>query len=177
MRTRWSNPLAGTLLLLFMGVPGLAAQGSDAYLAAVARHYEIPSSEIGILSEWTVPADEIPVVLFVSSRGGASRDALLALRRRGQPWSAIAERYQVDAATFHYPVGEIPSAGVLASTYLTFRETPRGDWGSIRLDDAAIIALVNLRFLAEHLRQDPSRVAAEMARGGSAAEVLGRLGG
>ena len=175
----WRTGGLRTLAVLFVvvcgAVPG-AAQ-SDPYLAAVAEHFEVPRAEMGILAEWSVPADEIPVVLFVAARGGASRDALLALRRRGTPWLTIAGRYGLHAGNFHYPISTPPDSGPLQGAYAAFAETPSARWSEVQLDDRAVILLVNLRFLAEHLDLEAVRVAEALVATGSGTAALARLDG
>ena len=56
-------------MLLAASAPGAHAQaaggtGTEAYFGAVAEYFVLPRSEVAILSEWSLPAEEIPVVLF-----------------------------------------------------------------------------------------------------------------
>ena len=173
---RWIPLLAMVSVLVAAPVEG-RAQSAGPYLQAVADQFDIPDSEVGILASWSIPVEEIPVVLFVAQRGGASRDALLALRSRGTAWTTIAGRFSLHAGTFHVPLSSAPASGVLAAVYARYAETDRGDWASIPLDDASVVALVNLRILSAHFGVTPDRVAAEMGRGGSASDVFARLGG
>ena len=90
-------------LLIFMflvaSVTPVSGQESTAakadYLSAVASFFSLPSNEVSILSEWEIPADEIPVVLFVARRSGVSPEALVALRQAGRSWSELTARYRV----------------------------------------------------------------------------------
>ncbi len=150
----------GTLALLG-AAPPLTAQGGDAegvaaYYRAVGEHFRVPASEILILSEWRLPAEEIPVVLFVAGRGGISPEAVVALRRAGRDWTEVALRYALDAGSFHVPLEG--SAGSLAVAYDAYRARPQSQWAAIVLSDVGIVGLVNLRVLADVLHLTPAAV-------------------
>lgn len=104
-------------------------------------------------------------MLHVAARGGISPDAVVALRQGGTPWSTVARRYALDAASFHVRLDG--DAGPLERVYEQFAARPRAQWGSIQLADADLIALVNLRVFSEVLRTPPERVLAAYERSGS----------
>lgn len=128
------------------------------YFRAVARFFSLPANEVAILSDWEIPADEIPVVLFIARRGGVSPEALVALRGSGRTWSALAERYRVGPAALHVPVPDEATAGRLTTAYAQYRSVPVADWSSIRLSDADIVALVNVRVISQSLGLSAARV-------------------
>jgi hypothetical protein len=141
------------LTLCLAATPGLSAQDAARtdYFRAVAAFFNLPSNEVAILSDWEMPPDEIPVVLFVARRAGVSPEALVALRTSGQNWGALTARYRVSATALHVPVPEDVPTGALAGAYELFRSMPVADWGGIRLSDAHIIGLVNVRVIAQAL--------------------------
>lgn len=158
----------GALLAAF--VPALAGQvtgsaATDAYFGAVAEYFMLPRSEVSILSEWRLSADEIPVVLFVARRAGVSPEAVVALRGAGRGWAELAQRYRLDATQFHVPLPETASAGALAEAYQRFRSLPAGRWKEIALADADIVGLVNLRVLSETLRRSPQEILSAPGQG------------
>jgi len=166
-------------LLWAAGSPSLSAQeagtaATRTYFGAVAEYFVLPRSEVDILGEWRLPAEEIPVVLWLARRGGVSPEAVVALRRSGQGWAALAGRYRMGPAQFHVPLPESAPAGPLAGAYERFRSLPAARWREIELSDADIVGLVNLRFLSETLRRAPVDVLAERSRG-SWVEVCARL--
>lgn len=151
-----STRRAAILMLAVLGTtPGVTAQDPDAargaYFRAVARYFDLPSSEIAILSDWEIAPDEIPVVLFIARQAGVSPEALVALRGAGRTWSDLSLQYGIGAQTLHVPVRDQVPAGTLAALYVRYRDTPVGEWRTIRLDDSDIIALVNVRLLAQAL--------------------------
>lgn len=163
-------------LALAAASPARAAQ-ADPYHAAVAEHFQVPVSEVGILSQGRITAAEIPVVLFVSSRAGASPDALMAMRRGGRGWAEISSRYGLHAGTFHVDLRGPAPAGPLAAAYEAYGSRDRSGWPAISLSDEAIVALVNVRFLSEYLSQAPSRVAEVVTREGAGPSALRALRG
>ena len=158
------------VLLPSTPVGPLAAQADDrqaleAYYDAVGRHFGVPPAEVEILSEWRLPPDEIPVVLDVASRGGISPDAVVALRRAGAGWAALARRYALDASSFHVRVDGDP--GSLARVLGEYATRPSTQWSAIQLSDADVIGLVNLRVLSVVLAAPTSAVLRAHDRDGS----------
>ncbi len=148
------------LLLWFVGAAG--AQGQEeavaAYYRAVGEYFQVPTSEVAILAEGRASPEQVPVVLDISRRAGVSSDALLALRRGARTWADLAGRYGMSATTFYMPISEGAELGPLSAVYERFRSTPRSEWSQIRLDDAEIVALVNVRFLSDFLHVAPRQV-------------------
>ena len=130
----------------------------DAYHATVGQAFPVSSDEFGILSEWPLHPDEIVVVLFVAGAAGVSPDAVASLRSSGASWANIIRTYSIGAAALRIPFPEGTVLGPLEETYRTFSATPRSYWGSIRLSDDVVIALVNIRILARGVRVTVSRV-------------------
>lgn len=173
-----TRSLIALTVLTSLSAP-VAAQDEDVarqdYFRAVATFFNLPPNEIAILSDWQVPADEIPVVLFMARRAGVSPEALVALRDAGRGWSSLADRYSVRAAAFHVPVPDDASTGRLEEAYRLFRSTPVGQWGTLRLTDEQIVGLVNVRVISQSLRIPAERVLAETERPGSFLDLYVRL--
>jgi hypothetical protein len=141
-----------------------------AYFRAVAGFFQVPESEIAILSHGgDIPADEIPVVLFVARRGGVSAEAVAALREGGRGWPELAQRFGVGANVLHVSVRDPTSAGTLSAAYQRFAATPMDRWSTVTLDNEEIVGLVNVRVLAQALGVEPGVVA---ARTGSTASFV-----
>lgn len=155
-------------LPLLLAVAPLRAQGEfEDYFRAAASHFGVSASEVGILAEWDIQADEVPVVLFVARRAGVSTDALAALRRSGRSWADLASQYGVNAGHFHVTLDEATPLGPLSRAYGEYRVRASAGWPAIRLEDREIVLLVNLRFLAEELGRSPADVLGALERAGS----------
>lgn len=155
-----------------------ARQGDGAeraYLRAVSRYFEIPEAEVAILAHWDLPADEIPVVLFVAGRAGVSPEALVALRESGRTWTALVASYKIGANVLHVPLRDPTSAGSLRAAYERFRDTPAADWAGVRLEDREIIALVNVRVLSSTLGVVPDEIARRTGATATFVELYAQL--
>ena len=160
-------------------VAPLTAQASPAaraeYFEAVARFFNLPSSEVAILSEWEIPAQEIPVVLFMARRSGVSPEALVALREAGQSWATLATRYRVGPSALHVPAADDVSAGALERVYEAYRSTPVARWSIIALSDEDVVGLVNVRLISQSLGIPAERVLGRTGSFGSYVELYARL--
>lgn len=166
----------GILVLVPVTVGAQDSESSrvEAFYRGVAEHFGVSSREVLILSEWSLPPDHVPVLLFLSRRGGVSPDALAALKRTGRSWLELARRYGLDAGHLHLPLPP-GSEGPLEAAYERYRSVPPARWAEVSLDDAEVAALVNARVLSELLGVDPARILAEASRGGSFVAAYHRL--
>lgn len=140
--------------------------GQRAYFRAVAGYFHVPESEVGILAHGgEIPADEIPVVLFVALRGGVSPEAVAALREAGRGWTELAQRFAVGANALHIPLRDPAAAGALSAAYQRFAATPMAEWSTMKLESDEIVALVNVRVLAQALGVEPDAVAQRTGSG------------
>lgn len=164
---------------LALAVAGAEAQESDAvqeaYFRAVGEFFGVPSFELDILRDWSLPPDEIPVILFVAQRAGVVPEALVALRRSGESWTRLAERYGVGAPELHVPVPDQAATGPLNSVYQRFRELPTSRWHEIRLASRDIVTLVNVRLLSQTLGIAPAEVLSRAGSTTSFVQLYGEL--
>lgn len=142
--------------------PAQAQQsGGDAarsYLRAVAEHYHVSIDEIRILREWNITAQEVPVVLFIARRAGVSPDALAALHGPGTSWMELASRYNIDSADLYVRLADGAEGTRLERAYQAFAARSRREWSAVRLRDAEVVALVNLRFISSVVGESPDLV-------------------
>lgn len=123
--------------------------GEDGYFRAVAGHFGVPRAEVDILRDWGLPAQEVPVVLFVAERAGVSPEALIAVWREGSSLEEILARYEVGVTALHFPLPEDAAAGVLERVYEALRATPVAEWDEVKLTANEAVAFVNLRMLID----------------------------
>ena len=104
-----------------------------------------------------------PVIVFPTSRGRfyqyEDSGAVAALRESGRGWTELAQRFGVGANALHIPLRDPASAGVLSAAYQRFAATPMPQWSTMRLEGDEIVALVNVRVLAQSLGVEPDVVA------------------
>ena len=99
----------------------------------------------------------------------------MALRRSGRSWAELAARYGVSAAALHVPIPEQGSAGKIATLYQQYRSTPESGWADIQLDSDEIVALVNVKLLAQTLGISPVEVLAQSEAVDSFVKLFGKL--
>jgi hypothetical protein len=158
---------------------GARAQEPDAarraYLDAVATYFRLPPGEVAILADWAIAPDEVPAVLFVAGHAGVSPEAIVALRRSGLGWSRLVERYQIGPSALHVPVRDEAPTGALSAAYQSYRETPVGEWSTIRLTDEDVVGLVNVRMIAQTLRLSVEDVIRHAGSARSYVELFAQL--
>ncbi len=150
-------------------------QEAQNYLRGAGRFFGVAQEEVAILTDWGLPVEEIPVVLFVSHAAGVSLDAVASLRGSGRSWSSLVTPYGLTPRVFHVELAISPEDPVLASAYDKFRGRPRSGWGSIVLEDAEITALVNLRFISGQTGHSTAEIAEMRSRGASYVRIYNQL--
>ncbi len=158
-----SRTRLGALLLLLplLVAAPLSGQSGDplgAYYRAVSGYFGVSLDEVVTLSEWRLPPDEIPVVLFIARRASVTPDAVVAYRRRGAAWLEVSRRFGWGAEVFHLQLEPGTEGPLLAAPYRDFRSRPAARWSEVALDDQQVVALVNAKILAEHLGVPPGRI-------------------
>jgi hypothetical protein len=175
--------LAVLVSVLVPSTPGIGvaqdigSRQKEAYFRAVADHFGLPLQEVSIVGDWDLDPDEVPVVLFVSRMAGVSSDVLVGFRRGGSSWMDVASRFGLDARSFHLDLPEGASLGVLTRAYEQFRVQQARDWARVRLQDAEIIALVNMRVLSKTTDVSPLQVLRAQEEAGNFVAAYARLRG
>ncbi|MFO8175267.1 MAG: hypothetical protein R6T96_13350 [Longimicrobiales bacterium] len=139
----------------------------DAYFRAVGEYFQVAPEEVSIIGEWEVTPDEVPVVLFLAHRAGVSPDVLIGLRRGGRPWQEVGRRFGIQTTAFHLSLPEGAEKGRLTRAYEAFQALPAWEWQQIRLEDEEVIALVNLRVLADQTGVPPLDILEGFRKAGS----------
>lgn len=173
------NPMPGMNLLfcfLLTAVAGAFAVASgqvpeaearQAYYGAVADHFGVSLDEVEVLGEWGLDPDEVPVVLFVSTRAGVSADVLVGMRKSGRSWGDVAGRFGLGSRAFYIVLPEDANLGRLTAVYGKFKSNPARDWDTIVLEDHEIVSLVNLKVLSEQADVPPLKVLGSREEHGS----------
>jgi hypothetical protein len=87
----------------------------------------------------------------------------------------LSARYQIGAAALHVPLHDPGAAGRLASLYERYRDTPVERWGDIRPTAEEIVALVNVRVLAQSIGVPPDDVMRRTGTTRSFVEIYAQL--
>jgi hypothetical protein len=115
------------------------------------------------------------VVLFVARRGAVSAEAVAALRESGRSWTELAQRFGVGANALHVTLRDPAAAGMLTSAYERYATTPMERWSSMGLDSGEIVALVNVRVLAQALAVEADVIARRSGTTPSFVELYAEL--
>jgi len=124
-------------------------EGVMGFYLAIGDYFHVPEREVIIIRERRVRDEEIPVVFFLAQRASVSHNTIIKMRLSGMTWLEISLHYGLSPEIFYVPVRVIkgPPYG---RAYGYYRNKPRSAWKAIRLNDAEIIDLVNLRFISEY---------------------------
>lgn len=146
-----------------------------AYFRAVGDHFNAPPEEVAIIGAWDLPPDEVPVVFFMARHAGVSPDVLIGLRRDGMGWQELGRRFGIQNPAFYLPLPEGGGRGPLATAMEAFDTRPAREWREIRLEDADIVALVNLKVLTVQTGVAPLQILRHFTEAGSFAACYPRL--
>ena len=128
------------------------------FLLAVGNYYRVPQSEVVIIRKRGIPADEIPVVLFIAKKARVEPKAIVDLRLQGNRWLDIALGHGLGPDLFYVPTDGVATDPPFARAYGYYKNKPRKDWKNIPLNDDDIISLVNLKWVSEHYGHSPGKI-------------------
>jgi hypothetical protein len=136
------------------------------FLLAVGNYYRFPQSEVVIIRKRGIPADEIPVVLFIAKRAHVEPKTIVDLRLQGNTWLDIALRHGLGPDLFYVPTDGVVTGPPFARAYGYYKNKPRKDWNTIPLSDDDIISLVNLKWVSEHYGHSPGKIISMLSGNG-----------
>ncbi len=158
--------LLACVVLLLAALPGRAGAGFDlgisvgdggvkGFYLAVGDYFDVPQTGIAVIKKKGLADDEVPVALFLSARAGVAPSTIVALRLGGMSWLDVTIKYGFTPEVFYMPVKAGPPYG---KAYGHYMGRPRGQWRNLRLSDAEVVNLVNLRFISGHYGVSASEV-------------------
>ena len=135
-------------------------------------YYRVPERTLVVVSEKRIPDDEVPVVFFLAQEAHVSPEAIIALRLGGKSWMDITLHYGLTAQIFYVPFTVDPGPPY-GKAYGYYKKRPRSKWGEIRLGNADIVNLVNLKFISGHYGYSPDQVVKMRGQGKSFVSING----
>lgn len=173
--------------LLFVAIPFRVAPRADvrvgatitddglkSFHLAVGDYYNVPEREVIVVRERRIPDDELPVVFFLASRCHQDPSVIVNMRLGGDSWIDIAWHFGLGTDVFYVPLDRDPGPPY-GRAYGHFKKTKRGNWGKIRLADADVVNLVNLKFISDHYRYSPYEVTKMRAKNSNFVRVAGEV--
>lgn len=131
--------------------------GVQSFYLGVSNYYHVPEREVIVVRERRIPDEEIPVVFFLASRARVAPGIIIEQRMSGMGWMDISLKLGLSPEVFYVPVAYDPGPPY-GRAYGYYRHHPRSEWGRIRLVDADVVNMVNLRFMTEHYGYTPREV-------------------
>ena len=137
----------------------ISDQGLRGFYLAIGNAYSVPESQVMVLRERNIPDDELPVVFFLAQRARVNPRAIVELRLHGMSWYDITVHFGLGSDIYYYrPVGNSSARSPYGRAFGFFKQHPKKQWRQMRLADADIVNLVNLRFAAEHGHMNATQV-------------------
>lgn len=155
----------------------LRAQDADreVYLRTVSGHFQVAESEARILLEDQTSPSDLPVLLLFSRETGIAPAAVSAYRRSGATWMDVAGRFDMNISSIHVDVDPDAAGPRLARAVQVFRDTPSGQWSTLRLSDDEVVGLVHVRVLSRYFQMPPEVVMEAREQATSWVQVPARL--
>jgi len=149
-------------------------QGHREFHLAVCEHYHVSQDALVVVRERKFPDEHIPVVFFLAREAKVSPDAVVALRASGRSWMDIALGFGLTAEVFHVEVMRAhgPPYG---NAFGHYKGRGRAEWKVLRLPDADIVTLVNVKFLAAHHGVSPDDVVERWTKHGGLLKAHGEF--
>jgi len=153
--TFWSLAFFGALAPLWAQVQvGISAgPGGDSFHLAIGNYYNAPPAQVTVCQQQHIPDEEQPVVFFVAQRVHVAPGVIINLRAGGVSWVEIFRRYRLSPRVLYVPI----SGSIVGTPYAGFYAYYRGG-RRVRLIDADIINMVNLRFASEYYHRPPEEI-------------------
>jgi hypothetical protein len=119
------------------------------FYLAVGDYYRVPESRVVYVKDhYRFPDEELPVVFFLASRAHVDPQVIIDLRvRQRMSWLNITLHYGLTPEIYYVPVKRVgPPYG---NAYGHYKKHGK-DYKKVKLADADVVNLVNLRFMSEY---------------------------
>jgi len=155
-----------------VGVGVNVGSGGDSFHLAIGNYYHAPPDQVTVCVQRHIPDEETPVVFFIAGQAHVAPGVIIDLRAGGMPWVDILHRYRLSPRIFWVPI----HGSVVGTPYERFyayygRRGPR-----VRLVDADIVNMVNLKFACDYYHRTPEEIIRLRAGGRSFAYIHDQYG-
>ena len=150
------------LIALMFLVPALPASAQNvstgisisngelrSFYLAIGDYYRVPESRVVYVRDhYRLPDEDLPVVFFLASRAHVDPQVIIDLRiRQRMSWLNITLHYGLTPEIYYVPVKRVgPPYG---NAYGHYKKHGK-NYKNVRLADADVVNLVNLRFMSEY---------------------------
>jgi hypothetical protein len=145
---------------------GLSADedGIRSFHLAIGEHYGVKEKEVIVVRDQKIPDEDLPVVFFLSKHARVTPDVIVRLRLSGNTWMQIATQFDLGPDLFYVQFDKDPGPPY-GKAWGRFKKHKRSDWHKVRLVDADIINLVNLKFAVAYYGCSPYDVVKMRGKG------------
>jgi hypothetical protein len=127
------------------------------FYLAIGEYYRVPEREVIVIRERRIPDYDLPVVFYIAEHAHVAPAVIVDMRLAGRSWMDITLHFGLGPDIYYVPVRKVygPPYG---RAYGYYKNKPRHEWKSIRLDDREVVDMVNLRFMSNRYRYAPEEV-------------------
>jgi hypothetical protein len=118
-----------------------------------------------------LPQEELPAVLHISELASALPSRIADLRQEKKSWRWIMETFNIGPDDLYVPVKAEDIKPPFAKLYGYFNTKQKSEWRSIKLDDAEVVDLANLRFLSRFYGVKPEGIMRRREEGESYVDI------
>lgn len=146
----------------------LGGSESANYYRSLANYHRVSEKDVYFVRKKGIPDQELPVIFYLASLAGVA-PSLVAdeYRRPGITLNDLTRIFGLNPEIYHYPVKFRVDGPPYGKAYGYYRNKPKKEWKNIKLSNADIINLVNLRFISESRGVDPEDIIKRRAGGKS----------
>lgn len=134
------------------------------YYSDMGTYYKIPPGHLKNKKWKHIRDDELPVVYAIAERARVEPSVVANMRLGGKNWLDISLSYGITPEAYYVAVNRVPGPPY-GNAYGYYRNRSRDQWRYIKLSDADVINLVNLRFISEYHGIHPDKVIEMRGRG------------
>ena len=137
----------------------LGGSESAKYYRSLANYHRVSEKDVYFVRKKGIPDQELPVIFYLASLAGVA-PSLVAdeYRRPGITLYDLTRIFGLYPDIYHYPVKTRVDGPPYGKAYGYYRNKPKKEWKNIKLGNADIINLVNLRFISESNGVDPEDI-------------------
>ncbi len=132
-------------------------EGIDSFHFAIGAHYQVGKAKVVAVRDRKILDKELPAVFYLAQQAKVSPGAIVNFRLGGKSWMEITAHLGLTAEVFHVPVAAVPGPPY-GRALGHFKNKKRREWATIKLADAEVVQLVNLKFLAAHHGFSPDAI-------------------
>lgn len=145
-----------------------------AFHVGLEGHYKARPGSAEKFHKRGIPNDHLPIVFFIAHHSEVAPERVIEKRIAGMSWHAISIHFGHHAGLFHVDTEHHhgPPYGKALGYY---KKYPKHQWSKIKLTDAEIAGLVNVKFMAKKFKCSVDEVIQLHVKGDSFVKLHGKV--